>query len=98
MLDSPPKILLEVVEPEYVAVNEPAIECSLYEKLRITHAQCRYGALPADPNVALRLWPYLNESVAQEPGRDCPIEFTSQCHHGKGFAHAPSNEFVGVRV
>src|SRR5437764_9553109 len=98
MLDSPSKILLEVVEPEYVAVNQAAIECLLYQKLQITYAQCRYGALPADPDVALALWPNIYESIAEEPACHCSIEFTSQGHHGKGFAHARSNEFIGTRV
>ena len=98
MLDSPSEILLEVVEPENVAVNEAAVERSLHENLQIAHAQGRNGTLPADPDVALGLWPYLDESVAEKPACRCPIEFTSQGHHREGFVHARSNEFFGIRV
>src|SRR6267154_1427023 len=98
MLDSPSEFLLEVVEPENVAVNEAAVERSLHENLQIAHAQGRNGTLPADPDVALGLWPYLDESVAEEPACQCPIEFTSQGHHREGFVHARSNEFFGIRV
>src|ERR1700757_2305809 len=98
MLDSPSEILLEVVEHENVAVNEAAVERSLHENLQIAHAQGRNGTLPADPDVALGLWPYLDESVAEEPACHCPIEFTSQGHYCEGFVHARSNEFFGIRV
>ena len=98
MFDSPSEILLEVVEPENVAVNEAAVERSLHENLQIAHAQGRNGTLPADPDVALGLWPYLDESIAEEPACHCPIEFTPQGHHREGLVHARSNKFVSVRV
>ena len=77
---------------------KPRSNAFFTRKLQIGHAQHRNGALPADPDIALGLWPYLDESVAEEPACHCPIEFSSQGDHGEGFAHACPNEFVGVRV
>jgi hypothetical protein len=76
-LDAPPEILLEMVEAKNVAVNEAPVERLFDQHYQIAHAKHCYGALPADPDIALCLWPYLDESVAQELARDCPIEFSS---------------------
>src|SRR5689334_7431085 len=98
MRDHPSEILLEMFEPKNVAVNEAAVERFLYQELQIGHAQHRNRALPADPDIALCLWPHLDESVAEEPACHCPVEFSPNSDHGKGFAHACPNEFFGVWV
>ena len=50
------------------------------------------------PDIALRLWPHLDESVTEETAYHCPMESSPRSNHGEGFAHACPNEFLGVRV
>src|SRR5437899_9552081 len=98
MLDPASEILLEMVESENVAVDKAAVERFLYQELQIAHAQHCNRALPAYPDIALCLWPHLDESVAKEPACFCPIEFSLDGDHREDFAHARSNEFFGVWV
>src|SRR5438874_13025020 len=85
-------------EPKNVAVDETSIERLLYQKLQIAHAQHRNGALPADPDIALRLWLHLHDGVAEESACHCPIEFSPHSDHGEGLARTRPDEFFGVRV
>ena len=92
VLDPPSEILHEMFEPKSVAINESPVEGFLYPDVQIAHAKNRNGALPADPDVALGLWPHLDERVAEEPACHCPIELSPHSDHGEGFAHACPNE------
>src|SRR5438552_1737748 len=87
-----------MVESKNVAVNEAAVERFLHQDLQVAHAEHRNRALPADPDIALCLWPHLHERVTEEPACHCAIEFSPHSDHGEGLAHARSNEFVGSRV
>src|ERR1700730_4215729 len=83
MLDPASEILLEMVESENVSIDETPVERFLYQNFQVAHAQHCNGALPADPDITLCLWPHLDESVAEEPACHCPIEFSSHSDHGK---------------
>ena len=85
-------------EPKSLAINESPVEGFLHQNFQVAHAKHCNGALPADPDIALRLWLYLDEGVAEESACHCPIEFSPQGDHGEGFAHARPNEFLGPRV
>src|SRR5260370_11567385 len=98
MLDPPSEILLEMFEPKNVGVDEAAVEPFLDQDFQVAHAKHCNGALPADPDIALCLWPHLDECVAKEPACCCLIEFSLDGDHSEGFAHARPNEFLGPRV
>src|SRR5438132_14430187 len=51
-----------------------------------------------NPDIAPCLWPHLHERVSEEPACHCPIEFSSQRHHGECLADARPDEFFGVPV
>src|SRR5260370_4831898 len=98
MLDPPSEILLEMFEPKNVGVDEAAVEPFLDQDFQVAHAKHCNGALPADPDIALCLWPHLDERVAKEPACFCLIEFSLDGDHSEGFAHARSDKLFGVRV
>jgi hypothetical protein len=77
---------------------KPRSNAFFTRSLQIAHAQHCNRALPADPDVALGLWPHLDESFAEELACHRPIEFSPQGDYREGFAQARSKEFFGLRV
>src|ERR1700749_4051973 len=98
MVDPASEILLEMVESKNVVVDEAPLERFHYQKLQVAHAQHCNGALPADPDITLRLWSHLDQGVAEEAACFCPVEFSPDGDYSKGLTHARSNEFFGLRV
>src|SRR5712691_2485778 len=98
VLDSPSEILLEMLEPENMAVDEAPVERFLYQNFQVAHAEHRNGALPADPEEVLRLRSHLHEGVPKESPGPVPIQFSPRRNHGEGLAHACPDELFGVRV
>ena len=76
VFDSPSEILLEMLEPENVAVDEAPVERFLYQDFQVAHAERRNGALPADPDEILPLRLQVYKGVAEEPAYHWPIEFS----------------------
>src|ERR1700730_8407276 len=98
MVDAASEVFLEMVESENVAVDEAAVERFLDQDFQVAHAEHRNGALPADPDIGLCLWPHLHEGIAEEAACHCPMESSPNSDHGKGLAHTRPDEFFGLRV
>src|SRR5215831_17610582 len=98
LFDPASEILLEMFEPENVAVDEALVESLPHQTFQVAHAKHCNGTLPADPGIALCLRSHFHKSVSKKSACKCPIEFSPHSEHREGFPHARSNEFFGVPV
>src|SRR5438132_12626888 len=98
MLDTLSEILLEMVEPKNVLVDESSVESFLHQNFQVAQAEHRNSALPADPGITLCLRQHLHEDVTEESASQIPIEFSPQGDHGEGLDHAGPEVPIGTRV
>jgi hypothetical protein len=97
-LDAAFQIPFEIIEAEYVPVDETSIESPPEQTLQFAKAEHGDGALPANPYEAASLRQQSVIGVAEKTAGAIPIEFPEQGDHGESLAHARSDELLGVGV
>src|SRR5258708_4066083 len=96
--DRPSEIPLEMLEAEPLWVDKTEIESPLDQDFQFTQAKHCDSRLPATPDNAFGLRLQLHEGVAEKSRDQGPIEFPLQHQHRRCFAHAGSNELLGLGV
>jgi hypothetical protein len=80
------------------AIDKAAIKRFFDEEFEFAKTKHSDGALPADPDIALRLRQTIHEAVAKEPCNHRTISLTAQHEHRKCIAHASPNVLLSLRV
>src|SRR5271168_355724 len=96
--DRPSQIPLEILEAEPLLVDKIAIEGPFDQNFQFAQPEHRNCALPALPDMALRLRLQLHEGIAEKSACQGPVKLSLQHHHGEHFAHARSDELLGLRI
>ena len=97
VLDAAFQVRFEIIETERLGINEPSVECFFHELSEFAQAEHGDGALPPNPDIALRLRYQIHKAVAEKTRNHLAIDFAAQ-HEHEGLAHARPNEFLSERI